>query len=178
MLLCAAKKDETVNFEVDGKKIQKAVNAVNKPFAGWDLYDFKETAFIKGGHLGFEATHSLDERGNILFAKELYYWIVSLDVKKGSEVSLPEGLIILAASEVKGNGAALVSPLYDEVENNRPCTFKKNFKEQLWYLSSKLIWNINDKDDYFRHNNNGKNGKRVEQSGNRAATRTIDTVGH
>ena len=178
MLLCAAKADETVTFEVDGEKIQKAVNAVDKPFAGWDLYDFKETAFIKGGHLGFEATHSLDENGEILFAKGLYYWVIFLDVKKGSEISLPKGLIILAASEVKGSGAALVSPLYDEVENNRPCTFKKNFKEQCWYFSSKLRHNINDKDDYFRHNNNGKNGKRVEQSGKRAVTRTVETVGH
>lgn len=178
MLLCAAKEDVNAEFTVDSVKINKTVNAVDKAFAGWDLYDFKETAFIKDGHLGFEATHSLDENGNIAFAKELYYWVISLDVKKGSEVTLPKGLIILAASEVNNSGASLVTPLYDEVENNRECTFKKNFKETCWYLSSKLIWNISDKDDYFRHNNNGKNGKRIEQSGKRAATRTIDTVGH
>ncbi|MBQ9531482.1 MAG: hypothetical protein IJR70_05375 [Eubacterium sp.] len=178
MLLCAASEDGKIEFAVDGEKVIKEVNAVDKPFAGWDLYDFKETAFIKNGHLGFEATHSLDENGKVAFAKGLYYWVVSLDVKKGSEVVIPEGLIVIAASEVKNSGASLVSPLYDEVENNRPCTFKKNLKEQWWYLTSKLRHNINDKDDYFRHNNNGKNGKRIEQSGKRAVTRTIETVGH
>lgn len=178
MLLCAAETDGNKTFTVDGKDIVKRVNAIDKPFAGWDLYDFKETAFVKDGHLGFEATHSLDENGDVLFAKGLYYWIISLDVKKGSEVTLPAGLIVLAASEVKNSGAALVTRLYDEVENNRPCTFKKNFKEECWYLSSKLRHNINDKDDYFRHNNNGKDGKRIEQSGKRAVTRTIETTGH
>ena len=173
MLLCAADEDKKAAFTVDGNRVVKEINALDKPYAGWDLYDFKETAFIKNGHLGFEATHSLDENGKVVFAKGLYYWIISLDVKKGSEVIIPEGLIVIGASEVKNSGAALVTQLYDEVENNRKCTFKKNFKEQCWYLNSKLIWNINDKDDYFRHNNNGKNGKRIEQSGNRAATRTI-----
>lgn len=64
----------------------------------------------------------------------------------------------------------------DEIENNRPFTFKKNFKEWLWYIDSKLIWNIGDKDDYFRHNNNGKNGKRVEQSKKRTVTRTVESL--
>ena len=180
MLLCACKNGNKATFTVDGKEIVKTVNEIDKPFAGWDLYDFRETAFVKGGHLGFEATHSLDENGEILFAKGLYYWIVSLDVEKGSEVKLPEGseLVIIAASEVNCSGASLVSPLYDEVENNRPCTFKKNLKESWWYNWSKMYKNINDKDDYWRHNNNGKNGKRVEQSGKRAATRTIETTGH
>ena len=180
MLLCASKNGNEAKFIVDGVEVNKTVNEIDKPFAGWDLYDFKETAFIKSGHLGFEATHSLDENGDVLFAKGLYYWVVSLDVHQSSEVILPKdkNLVIIAASEVKCANASLVTPLYDEVENNRPCTFKKNFKEQCWYLSSKLLWNINDKDDYFRHNNNGKNGKRAEQSGKRAVTRTIETTGH
>ncbi len=150
MLLCAAKEDSKLKFTVDGEEIEKQVNALDKPFAGWDLYDLKETAFIKNGHLGFEATHSLDENGNVAFAKGLYYWIVSLDVKQDSEVILPEGLIVLAASEVKNSGASLVTRLYDEVENNRELTFKKNFKEQCWYFTSKLRHNMNDKDDYFK----------------------------
>ena len=106
----------------------------------------------------------------------MYFWVVTLD---GSAV-LPKNkdIVVLAATEVGGEKGSMVSPLYDEIENNRPFTFKKNFKEQLWYIQSKLLWNINDKDDYFRHNNNGKNGKRVEQGKRHYATRTIDTVGH
>ena len=87
-----------------------------------------------------------------------------------------ENIVILAATEVEGEVSELVTPLIDEIENNRPLTFKKNLKEWVWYLESKLIWNINDKDDYFRHNNNGKNGKRVEQSWKSPTTRTIEKL--
>jgi alpha-mannosidase len=179
-LLCASIENETATFTVDGKEVVKTVNLIDKPFARWDLYDFGETAYIKKGHLGYEFTHSLDSKGNVQFAKGLYYWVVTLDVHKGSEIILPNDnkIEILAITEVSGDNASLVTPLYDEIKNNREFTFKKNFKEKLWYIQSKLLWNINDKDDYFRHNNNGKNGKRVEQSGKHFKTRTIDTVGH
>ena len=62
----------------------------------------------------------------------------------------------------------------DKIENNRPFTFKKKFKEKVWYFNSKLIWNLNDKDNFLRHNNNGKNGKRIEQTGNRFETKTFE----
>lgn len=176
-LLCEGT-DKEYTFIVDGKEIVKTVNSGDEAFARWDLYDFGETAYIKKGHLGYEFTHTLDEKGNVKFAKACYYWVVTLDVKQGSEVTLPFDLTVLALTEYKGENASLVTPLMDEIENNREFTFHKSFKEKLWYLQSKLIWNINDKDDYFRHNNNGKNGKRVEQGKKNIKTRTIDTVGH
>lgn len=179
-LLCAGLEDEKATFIVDGKEIVKTVNLIDQAFARWDLYDFGETAYIKKGHLGYEFTHSLDKNGKVQYAKGLYYWVVTLNVHKDSEVILPNDteIAILAATEISGADGSLVTPLYDEIENNRPFTFKKNFREKLWYLQSKLLWNINDKDDYFRHNNNGKNGKRIEQSNRHFKTRTIDTVGH
>lgn len=168
-LLCTGTMNSDLfdNFMVDGKAVFKQINSYEEAFARWDLYDFGETAYIKKGHLGFEATHSLDKNGNILWAKGLYLWVVTLDTRGADKVTLPyhPDIVIVAATAVKDDAnASLVTPLYDEIENNRPFTFKKNFKEKLWYLQSKLIWNINDKDDYFRHNNNGKNGKRTEQS--------------
>lgn len=177
-LLCAGIDDENATFIVDGKEIKKTVNLIDKPFAGWDLYDLEETAFVKKGHLGYEFTHTLDKDGNILWAKSNYYWVVTLDVKKGSEVVLPSDteIEVLAATEVCDTGASLVTPLMDEVENNRPLTFKKNLKEWIWYLNSKRKSQINDKDDYYRHNNNGKHGKRVEQSEKRVATRTVENL--
>lgn len=175
-LLCTSFGNEKAEFTVNGKTVEKTVNNAFEAFARWDLYDFGETAYIKNGHLGYEFTHCLNEQGEVQWAKGLYFWVVTLD---GSAV-LPENkdIVVLAATEVDRAEGSLVSPLYDEVENNRPFTFKKNLKEQLWYLESKLRWNINDKDDYFRHNNNGKNGKRVEQSKKHYATRTVETVGH
>ncbi|MFR5875334.1 MAG: glycoside hydrolase family 38 C-terminal domain-containing protein [Eubacterium sp.] len=175
-LLCASFENEKATFIVNGKEVVKTVNNGSESFARWDLYDFGETAYIKKGHLGYEFTHTLDSDGKIQFAKGLYFWVITLD---GSTV-LPkdENIVVLAATEVSGADGSLVTPLYDEIENNRPFTFKKNFKEMLWYLESKLIWNINDKDDYFRHNNNGKNGRRIEQSNKHFKTRTVETVGH
>lgn len=174
-LLCAGIDDEDATFIVDGKEVKKTVNLINKPFAGWDLYDLEETAFIKKGHLGYEFTHTLDKDGDILWAKSNYYWVITLNVKKGSEVVLPNDteIEVLAATEVMDTGASLVTPLMDEIENNRPLTFKKNFKEWMWYLNSKRLSQINDKDDYFRHNNNGRNGKRIEQSKRRTRIQEI-----
>lgn len=177
-LLCAATLDEDIEekFVVDGKPVYKTINSVEQSFARWDLYDFGETAYVKKGHLGYEFTHSVDDNGNTLYAKGMYFWVVTFD----GSVQLPNNpdVVILAASKVKNTNASLVSPMYDEIENNRPFTFKMNFKEKLWYLQSKLLWNIGDKDDYFRHNNNGKDGKRIEQGKRHFKTRTIDTVGH
>lgn len=175
-LLCTSFANEDAEFIVNGKKVQKTINNAYQAFARWDLYDFGETAYIKKGHLGYEFTHCLDKDGNVQWAKGLYFWVVTLD----STAILPdnEDIVVLAATQVQSVGGSLVSPLYDEIENNREFTFKKNFKEQLWYIQSKLLWNINDKDDYFRHNNNGKNGKRIEQGKKHYSTRTIDTVGH
>lgn len=173
-LLITTYNSNDITFEVNGKPVVKTVNGANDAFASWDLYDFGETAYIKKGHLGYEFTHSLNDDKSIAWAKGLYYWVVTLD---GTTI-LPKDkdLVVLAATEVSDDDYALVTPLMDEIENNRPFTFKKNFKEKLWYLQSKLLWNINDKDDYFRHNNNGKNGKRVEQSKKRSAVRTIDSL--
>lgn len=181
-LLCTGTMDSDLfdNFKVDDKSVFKDINSYEEAFARWDLYDFGETAYIKKGHLGFEATHSLDNNGNVLWAKGLYLWVVTIDTKGAKKLTLPyhPDIVILAATGVSGADGSLVTPLYDEIENNRPFTFKKNFKEKLWYLQSKLLWNINDKDDYFRHNNNGKNGRRIEQSNKHFKTRTVETVGH
>ncbi|MGN1442670.1 MAG: glycoside hydrolase family 38 C-terminal domain-containing protein, partial [Acutalibacteraceae bacterium] len=171
-LLVTSYKSNDITFTVNGKPVVKTVNGAHDAFARWDLYDFGETAYIKKGHLGYEFTHCMSGK-DIEFAKGLYFWVITLD---GTTV-LPKDcdVVILAATEVEGADGSLVTPLMDEIENNRPFTFKKNFKEKLWYLDSKLLWNLNDLDDYFRHNNNGKNGKRVEQSKKRTVTRTVES---
>jgi hypothetical protein len=89
-----------------------------------------------------------------------------------------ENIVVLSACEISnGASASMVTQLYDRVEK-REFTYKRNFKENLWYLQSKCVWNLGDKDDFIRHNNNGKNGKRVEQSSKHLKTRTVETVGH
>lgn len=147
------------------------VNNAFEAYARWDLYDFGETAYIKEGRLGYEFTHTM--KGNeIQFAKGLYYWVVLLD--EGETIPANEDLRILAATMIDKRDYALVTPLMDEIENNRPFTFKKNAKEWLWYLNSKLVWNLNDRDDFLRHNNNGKNGRRIEQPKRNFSTKTFE----
>ncbi|MCR5208462.1 MAG: hypothetical protein K6C14_08310 [Eubacterium sp.] len=157
-LLCANKKNDAF------------ANNMEEAYARWDLYDFKETAYIKDGQLGYEFTHSLDG-DKVKYAHGLYFWVVICD---GDTLPDNKDVCVLAATEIDEVKAELVTPLIDRIENNRPFTFKKNLKEKLWYLQSKLIWEINDKDDYFVHNNNGKNGKRIEQTGNRFQTKKIE----
>ena len=126
----------------------KTVNLSDKAFAGWDLYDLGETAFVNKGHLGFEATHSHDTDGKDIYAKGMYFYVVTLDVNNGSEIILPSDneLLILSACEVNSPKASLVTPLMDEVPE-REFTFHKNLKEKLRYLQSNLLWKIKYNDD-------------------------------
>lgn len=176
-LLMASLSDDDIEekFVVDGKEKYVKINSVDQPFAQWDLYDFYETAYVKKGHLGYEFTHSVDDNGNTRYAKGLYFWVVTFD----GSVQLPHhpDLVILSASEVHSADASLVTPLMDEVAK-RAFTFKMNLKEKLWYLHSKCVWMLNDKDNFLSHYNNGRNGKRVEQTKKNLASRTVESVGN
>lgn len=175
-LLCASLNDDKkAVFTVNGNAVTKTVNAIDKPYAQWDLYDFEEMAYVKSGHLGYEFTHSVDDNGNTLYAKGMYFWVITLD---GTTV-LPKDkdIVILSAAQVHSANASLVTPLEDRVEK-RPFTFEMSLKEKIWYLHSKCVWMLNDKDNFLTHWNNGKNGKRVEQTKKNVKSRTFDTVGH
>ncbi|MCM1284622.1 MAG: hypothetical protein NC213_03125 [Acetobacter sp.] len=176
-LLIASLLDDDIEekFIVGGKEKYVKINSVDEPFAQWDLYDFYETAYVKKGHLGYEFTHSVDDNGNTRYAKGLYFWVVTFD----GSVQLPNhpDLVILSATEIDSADASLVTPLMDEVQK-REFTFKMNFKEKLWYLHSKCVWMLNDKDNFLSHYNNGRNGKRVEQTKKNLKSRTVESVGH
>ncbi len=179
VFLCASLDgDRNAEFLVDDKSVNVKVNSCFENFARWDLYDFEETAYIKSGRLGYEATHSHKD-GKDAVAKGLYFYIVQLDVKGAKKVMLPvdDKIVIISAAQLSGVSAFLATPTYDEIENNRPFTFSMNFKEKIQYIWNKCVWNLGDKDDFIRHNNNGKNGKRLETS-HAAVSRTVDNVNH
>ena len=46
--------------------------------------------------------------------------------------------------------------VYDEIQNNRPFTFKMSKKEKAEYILGKCVWNLNDKDEFIKANNRGK----------------------
>lgn len=156
--LCASLDgDRDAEFLVDGKPVKIKINSCFERFARWDLYDFGETAYIKSGKLGYEATHS-HRNGKDEIARGLYFYISELDISGAKTVMLPvdSKIVILSAAQIKGKGARLASPVYDEVENKRPFTFCLTFKERIQYIWNKCVWRLNDKDRFVKDNNRGR----------------------
>ncbi|MCH5320775.1 MAG: hypothetical protein J1E36_03365, partial [Eubacterium sp.] len=179
VFLCASLDgDRNAKFLVDDKAVNVKVNSCFESFARWDLYDFEETAYIKTGKLGYEATHSHKD-GKDAVAKGMYFYIASLHVKGAKAVTLPvdDKIVIISGAQLCGVNASLATPTYDEIVNNRPFTFAMTLKEKLQYIWNKCVWNLNDKDDFLRHNNNGKNGKRLETS-HATVSRSVDNIDH
>lgn len=156
--LCASLgNDKTVEFTVNGKKVSVKVNSCFESFARWDLYDFGETAYIKSGKIAYEATHC-HKNGKDEIAKSMYFFIAEFNVEKDSDIILPNDsdIVILSACLVPSGKASLASPVYDEIKNNRPFTFKMNRREKLNYISAKCVWNFTDKSEFIKGNNRGR----------------------
>lgn len=157
-LLCASTDgDKNVQFYVDGEKIEKKILSMTETFAAWDLPDLGDEAYVKQGRLGYEATHC-HFRGNDAIAKGLYFYIVEMDVKGRKAVTLPfaNEVVVLSASEVTGSRAELITPVFDEVDENRKQTFAMNAKERVRYEKYKCVWNLNDRDNFITHRNKGR----------------------
>lgn len=157
-LLCASfGSDKNVTFDVDGATVTKTVLSATEPFAGWDLPDLGDVAFVKHGKLGWEATHShTNGRDNIV--KGLCFYIVELDVKGKDSVILPvdQDVVVIAATEVKNKGGKIVSKTFDEVDEDRVQTFYMTFGEFIRYCWYKCVWNLHDRDEFITAINRGR----------------------
>ncbi len=157
VLLCACLTgDKTAEFILGDKKVNKTVLSSFERFAGWDLYDFGETAYMKKGKIGYEFTHCLKD-GEVQYAKIMYFYLVEFDLNGEKEITLPDDkdIVVLSASQTNAPLSKLVTPTYDEVEK-RPFTFKLNFAQKLQYVYNKCVWRLNDKDNFIKDNNKGK----------------------
>jgi len=157
-LLCATLNDDKyVTFDIDGKKISKKVFNMFEAFAAWDLVDLSDTAYVKNGKLGFEATHS-HFNGHDAIAKGMYFYIVEIDAKGKKSVTLPfeNDVVVISATEYFGNDAKLITPVFDEVDENRKQTFKLTSSERIRYEKYKCVWNLNDRDNFITHRNKGR----------------------
>lgn len=126
------------------------INDIREYYAGWDLYDYGETAFTKNGRLGFEFTHSHSDKGDEI-ASQLFFWIVSVDVDKNGSVTLPsdrEIVILAATADGESETCELATPLYDKIDN-RFFDYKMNAKDQLIYEFERSYIRINDKRDFL-----------------------------
>ncbi len=148
--------DKKVKFMLDSKSILKVVNSAFERFAKWDLYDFNQTANIKKGKLGFEATHSHKD-GKDAIAKGMYFYLCEVQVNGEKTITLPtdDDIVIIGAVMFKGSKAKLITSTYDEV-SERPFNFSLTSKQKAEYYYGKAVWRLNDKGNFISHNNNGK----------------------
>lgn len=154
-ILCASLKSDK-EIEINNQKVN--IYSMTERFARWDLYDFEETAYIKDGKLGWEATHAHSLSGKDLIAKGLYFYVAKVDVNGADTIKLPvdNDIVILAMSEAYGDEAKLISEAYDKVENKRPFTFKMTDAELKDYKTMKKYHNLCDKGHFIRDNGRGK----------------------
>ena len=157
-LLCASLGgDETVEFDVDGGKVSKRILSACERFASGDLPDLGDTAYVKRGKLGFEATHSHID-GKDAIAKGTYFYITEINVKGKKTVTLPdnENIVVIAATEYCGAAGGLVTPVFDEVPKHREQTFRFTLGEYVRYQRYKNVWHLNDKDNFLKDRNRGR----------------------
>lgn len=157
-LLCASfGGDKNAAFDVDGSTVTRRILSGDEPFAGWDLPDLGDVAFVKQGKLSWEATHShTNGRDNI--AKGLCFYITEIDVKGKNSVILPvdKNIVVISATEVKNRSGKIISKTFDEVDENRKQTFYMTFGEFIRYCWYKCVWNLNDKDEFITALNRGR----------------------
>lgn len=140
-ILCGSLKDDC-SFN-DG-----SVNSIFENYAGWDLYDYRETAYIKGGRLGYEFTHAHDDSGDVI-AKSMLFWTVDIDVDGGTLELPDEDILILAITADKnGKACTLATELFEKVDK-RPFDFEMNKSELAQYRKFKRYSNMNDKERYL-----------------------------
>lgn len=156
-LLLSADSNRILDFTVGGKTVPCSVLSRTRRFASWDLYDLRETAHIQEGQLGYVSTHSHNADGTDVIAKELYFYILILNVQGGDTVVLPrdEETLVLAATELNTVAVPCATPLYDRVED-RPFDCTMRLGDKLRYLRMKLPWYMGDKGRYFSCYNRGR----------------------
>lgn len=112
-------------FMVDDEEVVVPVQAIEERIGCWDLYDLKETAFIKRDKLAWECTHTHSPEGDNV-ANQMFFFRYDLYVKGAKKVKLPTGneLIVMAATQVNDTAnTVIVSEMYDSIER-RPFNFK------------------------------------------------------
>ena len=148
-LLCGSLAGDTV---ADFGGEEKTVNAIFENYAGWDLYDYKELAFIKDGRLGYEFTHSHSGNSNIT-AKQALFYVVSVDVKDGV-LKLPEGniLILAATADEEENSCRLATELFEKAPE-REFGFVMDKAQKSQYNKYRRLGKMNDKGRYYSTKN-------------------------
>lgn len=157
VLLCSSLNgDKKAEFLVDNRILTKDIPSAFERIAAWDLYDFGETAYIKKCKLGYDATHCHKD-GKDQIAKNMFFFNVEIDAAGAKTITLPDDkdVVIIGAVLVKGDTSYLASPTYDEVEK-RAFDFSLNTKQKIQYLYNKCFWMLNDRGDFLRGNNRGK----------------------
>ncbi len=154
--------DGEFTFLVDGEKTIVPIQALDEKTGCWDLYDLKETAYIKRDKVAWECTHTHSAGGDNV-ANQIYFFRYDIPVKGAKTVTLPTGneLIVLAATQVSDTAqAVLLSKLYDCIEK-RPFELKLSEFQAERY--EKQLKKVMPKKDYKVRLAEKKEEQRIEK---------------
>lgn len=156
-LLSTTDKDKNIIFKVGEKEVVAKAYCGFERFAGWDLYDFGETAYIKDANVAYEVTHCHNADGD-MYAKQFYFYLLSIDTDNQESIKLPcdsSVLIFASCQDTKERSGKLATRLYDEVEK-REFTFSLSKKQKIEYFLSQMPLALSNNRNFISHRNKGR----------------------
>jgi len=124
-LLAAAEKTAEYTFEIDSTPYALKISSFLDMVGSWDMVARGDRAFINRDELAAVYTHTHDRRGNDRYYEFAYLFKYALNVEGASTVTIPEDIIVLAAtaSTTTDTVKSLV-PLYPIAEKDERPTYK------------------------------------------------------
>ena len=117
--------DREFTFKTGKNDVKVKISDIEqRPFA-WDLYSMKRTARIKTDVLGWECTHTHNEKG-FHPAHQLFFFRYDIDTADASSITLPDdkNLLILSAAAIKNNTRCKCATLLYDTVKPREYDFK------------------------------------------------------
>lgn len=134
-------------ISINGRSVR--INSMFENWAGWDLYDYGETAYIKDGRLGFEFTHTHSNSGDVI-AKQAFFGIAEVDINDNI-LSLPDSdeiLILAITADSEKRNSRLSTELFEKV-GKRDFDFVMTAEQKAQYKQFRRFKMMNDKGRYF-----------------------------
>lgn len=97
-LLCAAPRSTTCTLKLDEMPYELKVSGFTENVGSWDMIALNQKCFVNHDEIAAVYTHTHDERGNDRYYEFAYLFKYAIDVENVSTVTVPENLILFAAT--------------------------------------------------------------------------------